>query len=198
MSFLTGTNTELIYASTAAGTEKASFTSEVAINDTSGMGVQAHIPPDFWLPNKMSNGRGLLIKASGIVSSTATPTFQWIIRGGAAGATTGAKWGDTGALTTASGISNVRWYLELALIMETIGAAGANSTARGIGYLLTDGYSAATTTRMYPFLGEGASPGTTTTVDTTITNYINFNVVCSASSSSNKITLQQLLVFGLN
>ena len=40
--------------------------------------------------------------------------------------------------------------------------------------------------------------GTVATVDTSITNYINFNVACSSSSSSNTITLQQLIVLGLN
>lgn len=44
MSFLTGTNTELIYASLVAGTAKASFTSEVQINDTAGMEIgRAHV-----------------------------------------------------------------------------------------------------------------------------------------------------------
>lgn len=200
MSWITGTNTELIYASTAAGTAKASFTTEVAINDTAGMGVQAHIPADFWLPNKaQSVGRGIVIKASGIVSSTATPTYTFTVRGGAAGATTGAIFSGSAALTTASGVSNVPWYFDSGeIILEAIGAAGANSTIRSTGFLTTDGYSATTTSRIYSLWGGGASPGTATTVDTSITNYINFNVACSASSASNTITLHKLMVYGLN
>ena len=57
MSFLTGTNTELIYASTAVGASLASFTAEAALNTTATMGVMAHIPPDFFLPNQNSIGR---------------------------------------------------------------------------------------------------------------------------------------------
>lgn len=199
MSFLTATNTELIYASTAPGTAKASFTSEVAINDTAGMGVQCHLPPDFWLPNKSSVGRGIRVFARGLVSSTATPSYTWTVRGGAAGATSGAVLSGSAAIATASGITNAPWWFDSGdIILESIGAAGANSTIRSIGTLLTDGYSATTTTRVFPLYGGAATPGTATTFDTSITNYINFNITCTASSSSNTITLQQLLVYGLN
>src|SRR5437868_1339850 len=110
MSFLTGTNTELIYASTAAGTAKNTFTTEVAINDTAGMGVRAHLPPDFWLPSTSDKGRGIRIFARGLVSSTATPSYTWTVRGGAAGAITGAILSGSAALATASGITNAPWW----------------------------------------------------------------------------------------
>lgn len=199
MSFLTGTNTELIYASTASGTAKASFTSEVAINDTAGMGVQCHLPADFWLPNKTSLGRGIRVFARGLVSSTATPSYTWTVRGGAAASVTAAILSGSAAIPTASGITNMPWWFDSGdIILEAIGAAGANSTIRSVGTLLTDGYSATTTTRVFPLYGGAATPGTATTFDTSITNYINFNITCTASSASNTITLQQLLVYGLN
>jgi hypothetical protein len=199
MTFITGTNTEVIYASAAAGTAKASFTSEVAINDTAAMGVQAHLPPDLWLPNQSARGRGIRIMARGLVSSTATPTYTFTVRGGAAGATSGAILSGSAALTTASGITNAPWWFDSGdIILESIGAAGANSTIRSVGTLLTDGYSAASTTRAYALYGGAATPGTAATFDTSITNYINFNITCSASSPSNTITLQQLVVYGLN
>lgn len=195
MSFLTGTNTELIYASTSPGTAKASFTSEVLINDTAGMGVQAHLPADFWLPNKaQSIGRGIRIEARGIVSSTGTPTYTFTVRFGAAASTTTAIVLGTAALTTGSGITNQYWELTGNIVLESIGAAGTNSTVRGLGYLISPGFA----NKIDPAYGGAASPGTVATVDTTITNYINFNATCSASSSSNSITIQQLLVFGLN
>lgn len=195
MSFLTGTNTELIYASIAAGTAKASFTSEVQINDTAGMGVQAHLPPDFWLPNRTQPGRGIRIVAKGIVSSTGTPTYTFTTRFGSAGSTTAAIVMGSAAITTGSGISNQYWEYEGDVILESIGAAGTNSTVRGIGSIFSGGFASPF---QYPLYGGAASPGTVATVDTSITNYINFNVACSANSASNTITLQQLLVFGLN
>lgn len=194
MSFLTGTNTELIYASKAAGTAKASFTSEVLINDTAGMGVQAHLPPDFWLPNNTSVGKGIRIVARGILSSTGTPTYTFTIRGGAAAATSGASFLQSAALTTGSGVTNQIWELQGDFILTVVGAAGANSTGVGVGTIASSG----TANKLDPIYAGGSSPGSVATLDTSITNYINFNVTCSASSASNTITIQQLLIFGLN
>lgn len=198
MSFLTGTNTELIYASTAAGTAKNTFTSEVQINDTAGMGAQANLPPNIWGVGgnkQQAVGRGIRIVARGIVSSTATPTYTFTVRLGAAGSTSTAIVLGSAAITTGSGISNQYWEFEGDVILESLGAAGTNSTVRGIGSIESGGFASPFS---YVLYGGAASPGTVATVDTTITNYINFNVACSASSSSNSITIQQLLVFGLN
>jgi hypothetical protein len=197
MSFLTGTNTELVYSSIAAGTAKASFTSEVQINDTAGMGVQYHLPPDFWLPNHGSDGRTIRIVARGILSSTGTPTYTFTVRGGTAGNTSAAILLGSAALTTASGASNQIFELEGDITLTAMGAAGANSSFQGIGLITSPGLTG-TNSGINPVWGGAASPGTATTLDTSITNYINFNVACSASSSSNTITLQQLLIFGLN
>lgn len=194
MSFLTGTNSELVYASTAVGTAKNTFTSEVLINDTAGMGVQAHIPADFWLPNATSVGRAIRIVARGILSSTATPTYTFTIRSGTAASTTAAILLGSAALTTGSGVSNQPWEIEGDVILTTMGAAGANSTVRGTGMVQCPGLA----TTLAAMWGGAASPGTVATLDTSIANYINVNVTCSASSASNTITLQQLLVYGLN
>lgn len=194
MSFLTGTNTELAYASPSAGTAKNTFTTEVQINDTAGMGVQFHLPPDFWAPSISSTGKSVAIVARGILSSTATPTYTFTVRGGAAGAVTGAILLGSAALTTGSGVTNQIWEFRGEFTMKTMGAAGANSTLVGTGLLLSSG----TANKIDPLYGGGATPGTVTTFDTSITNYLNFNVACSASSASNTITLQQLLVYGLN
>ncbi|MCB0792637.1 MAG: hypothetical protein KDB97_12775 [Flavobacteriales bacterium] len=194
MSFLTGTNCELIYASTATSAAKASWTTEVTCNDTATMGVQAHLPPDFWLPTPGQVGRGIRIVARGILSSTGTPTYTFSIRGGAAGSTSTAILLGTAALTTGSGVTNQIWEMQGDVMLTTLGAAGTNSTVRGVGTFISPG----TANKIDPAWGGGATPGTVATVDTSITNYINFNIACSASSASNTVTIQQLLVFGLN
>lgn len=195
MSFLTGTNVEAIYASTTAATAKATFTSEVQINDTTGMGVQAHLPPDFFLPNPTQVGKGLGIIARGILSSTGTPTYTFTIRSGAAGSTTAAILLGSAALTTGSGVSNQPFELRGEIFLVSQGAAGANTSLRGTGMIISPGL--ATT-----IAGVGANASLTTPVATTfdasITNYLNFNVTCSASSASNTITLQSLQLYGLN
>ena len=194
MSFLTGTNCELIYASTATSAAKASWTTEVTCNDTATMGVQAHLPPDFWLPTPGQVGRGIRIVARGILSSTGTPTYTFSIRGGAAGSTSTAILLGTAALTTGSGVTNQIWEMQGDVMLTTLGAAGTNSTVRGVGTFISPG----TANKIDPAWGGGATPGTVATLDTSITNYINFNIACSASSASNTVTIQQLLVFGLN
>lgn len=196
MSFITGTNTELLYANTTAGTAKASFTSEVAINDTTGLGVQAHLPPDFFLPNPTAVGKGIRIVARGILSSTGTPTYTFTIRSGAAGSTTAAILLGSAALTTGSGVSNQPWELQGDVFLVSQGAAGANSSVRGTGMIVSPGLAS-------PYMyGVGANASLTTPVATTfdcsITNFINMNITCSASSASNTITLQSLQIYGLN
>ena len=194
MSFLTGTNSELIYSSTAVGSTLATFTTEAQANTTATMGVQAHLPPDFFAPNNTQTGRGIRIVARGILSSTATPTYTWTVRAGAAGNTTSAILLGSSAITTGSGVTNQFWELQGDVVLTTIGAAGTNSTVRGIGSLVSPGLA----TTINPVYGGATSPGTVATLDTSVTNYINFNIACSASSASNSITLQQLLIFGLN
>lgn len=196
MSFITGTNTELIYASTTPGTAKNTFTSEVQINDTAGMGPQAHLPADFWLPQNNQNGRAIRIVARGILSSTSTPTYTFTVRFGAAGNTTSAIVAGSAAITTASSISNKGWEFEADIIMKTIAGAGTNSTVVGSGFVTSPAGFASPF--QYELWGGAAQPGTVATVDTSIVNYINFNVACSASSASNSIQVLQLLVFGLN
>lgn len=195
MSALTGTYTELIYSSTAAGTAKSAFTTEVQINDTTGMGVQAELPPNFWIPSNTSVGKTIRIVARGILSSTGTPTYTFTVRGGAAAAITGGILLGSSTITTGSGVTNQIWEFEGDISMKTMGAAGANSTLTGTGLVTGAGFASPF---IYPIYGGGATPGTVSTFDTSITNYINFNVACSANSASNTITLQHLLVLGLN
>lgn len=195
MSFITATNAELLYANTTAGTAKASFTSEVLINDTTGMGVQAHLPPDFFLPNPTAVGKGIRIVARGIFSSTGTPTYTFTIRSGTAGNTSAAILLGSAALTTGSGVSNQPFELQGDVFLVSQGAAGANSTVRGTGMIVSPGLA---TTIAGVGAGASLTTPTATTFDCSITNFINFNVTCSASSASNTITLQSLQVYGLN
>jgi len=196
MSFLTGTNVETIYASNVAGATLATFTTEAQLNTTATMGVQASLPPSFWLPNQTSVGRGIRVVARGILAATATPTYTFTVRGGAAGnITTAPILGGTAALTTVSGATTCAWELEFDMIMKTMGAAGANSTVTSVGRVFCAGLATTANNMVY---GAAASPGTLAVLDTSITNFINVNVACSASSASNTISLQQLLVFGLN
>jgi len=196
MSFLTGTNTELIYASVNAGTAKNTFTSEVQINDTTGMGIQASLPAFFFASSPTTQGKTLRFMVRGIFSTTATPTFTFTLRLGTAGSTTAAIVLGSPAITTGSGVTNQLFEFQGDVVVATpSGAAGANTTARGTGTVQSAGFASPFSGALF---GGAASPGTVATLDTSITNYINFNVACSASSASNSVTLLQLMMFGCN
>lgn len=193
MSNYTGTNVEVLYGNAGqVGTAKASFTSEVQINDTAGMGVQAFIPARFWSPY-YSEDRTLKVEARGILSATGTPTYTFTTRLGAAGSTSTAIVLGSAALTTTSSPTNQIWEFEGYITMKSLGADGTNSTIQGIGSVESPGLA-----NVGALWGGAASPGTVATVDASITNFINFNVACSASNAANSIQILQLFVYGLN
>lgn len=202
MSFLTGSNTELLYASTSVGASLNTFTTEALLNTTATMGTQCHLPPDFWPPNQNAVGRGIKIVARGTLASTGTPTYTVTVRGGAAGnITTAPILAGTGAVATISGATTSSWEFEVDCILKTIAAAGANSTIFSVGRFDSNGLSGTANTSIAGGLttaGTLVAPGTVTTLDTSITNYINVTVACSASSASNIFALQSLMVYGLN
>lgn len=191
---------ELLYTNKNFGTAKATFTTEIRINDTAGMGVQYCLPPHYFPPTPDSEGKKIRIEARGVLSSTATPTFTITIRGGVADSITSAILLGSAAMITTTTVTNAPWSLQGDVELLTIGGAGANSTIRGIGEFICPGVAAVSPpASIYQRLwGGGATPGTAATFDTSIANFINFNAACSASNAANSITLQQLVVTGLN
>lgn len=204
MSYITGTASELIYANTAAAAAISTFTGSTQINPPSGpMGVQAHLPSDFWLPNNSQRSRTARLVAKGILSSTGTPTYQWFVVMGAAGAGVTSQVGVTTAITTTSSVTNAIWQLELDIIMQTVGAAGVlplgqDTSISGVGTLISGGLATPVNAVWAGGGAAGVFPGVTSTVNTSIPNFFNLFVACSASSASNTVTLLQLLLFGMN
>lgn len=192
MSFLTGTNTELIYANDTAFTAKNTFTSEVTVNDQAGGGPAAFLPQGFFNYSR----KGLRIVARGILSSTGTPTYTFTLRGGIIANTSAAILAGSAALTTASGVSNKMWEFEADIVLGDPSGSGAASSGRGAGMVSSPAGMASPF--QYELWGGAAQPGTFSTFDPTIQNFLNFNVACSASSVSNSIQLLQFLVYGLN
>lgn len=196
MSFQTGSVTELLYASTASGATLSNFTTEAQLNTTATMGVQPHLPPDFWLPNQSQVGRGIRIVARGVLSTFSTaPTLQFNLRGGTAGNVSSAPLlAGTAANTFAISLSGVPWEFEVDLILSAIAAAGANSTIKAIGMLSVGGLAGSS----WAIWGGGTSPGTVATLDTSVTNYLNLTCACGTANAASSVTVHQLLAFGLN
>lgn len=193
-SAITGTWGELLYCNRVSFTAKNTFTTEVAINDTAAE-AQAKIPADFFLPGAQFP-KALRFVARGILGTTGSPTYTFTCRLGAAASITAVIVLGSAATTAAATVSNQLWAFQGDVIVRTLGTTGATATGNGLGWIESPGGFAS------PFqaalFGGGAQPGTFTTLDPTIANFVNFNVACSASSASNTITLLQLLVFGLN
>lgn len=194
-SFTSPIPTDLIYANTASGTAKNTFTTEAVINDTAGMGPQPILGTYYWLP-QIGTAKTLRLVARGIFSDVATaPTWQWFCRFGSTEASTaGPNVGSSAALTSVV-ITNAGWEFELDVTMRTMGAAGANSTVIGMGQITS--FTGLASPFGGTLFGAGASPGTVS-IDTSITNHINFSAACGTSNASNSIQLLQLLVMGLN
>lgn len=204
MSLQSGTWSDLIHASTSVGTAATGAANgEKVLNDTAGMGVQAVLLSNFWQQRKDAIAKGFHVIARGIWTTTTTAqTLQLTLRGTttAQQTTGGSVLLQNAAITPGNSLTTMSWEMEGDVVLTTIGAAGANSTAQGVGQLrfqnaaLASGFAPL---QFAPLYGAGASPGTVATVDTSQPLYLNLNAIFAGTvSASNTIQLQQLLVFG--
>jgi hypothetical protein len=197
MSATTGTWTELLWVNTSDFTALASFTAEASL--LAGPNDQPVIPALFF-HNKQGKGRALTILARGILGATSTTTYIFQARlGTTAGPTylSGTSVGVSATITTASGPTNVWWELRLDLVCYTPGIGTGNTTLSGSGYVMSPAGFASP--YVYPL--EPTTPNTatwTSTIDESLTQYLNLSVTCGNSNASNTVTCKQLLVAGLN
>jgi hypothetical protein len=210
VSFLTGTNTELIYASTAAFTAANSFTAATCLNNLPTNITQCYLPPSFWLPNQNQVGRGIRIVARGLLSTntTVSPTYTFQVALGPAGSSGTPVVLGSPAIAVQNTSSNAYWELQGDVVLTQQTGVASTATVQGVGYVFSPAFTGGSfaapvlTTSgpnfVVPIYGGSASPGTVATVNTLITNYVNIIMLCSASAVANSVTLNQLLVFGLN
>lgn len=113
--------------------------------------------------------------AAGRFSTTATPT---LLIGLYYGAVAGTAIMTTGAITTASGVTNLTWRFEGEFRVRTVGSSGtALGTAR------MHGVPSATAVNLAP-----ASAPATATIDTTAAKALTIGAQWGTSSASNTIT----------
>jgi len=192
MSFITGTQAEVLAASTQPGTNLATFTTEDSLQKTLAPII---IPAGFFF-NAQSAGKTLKVKASGLLGSTATPTFTWSAR-----LLTSTSWtaggillGSSPALTTGSGVTLAPWFLELDIVMRNPNP-GATSVICAQGEVRSAAGLAS------PF-GGSIPPANTSpqisTFDNSLTYYLFLSAACSASNAANLINLQMIKCYGEN
>lgn len=194
---LTGTWTERIYQNFSDFTANANTSAETSM--LAGSNNQPVIPALFW---NYTNGFGrtLIIRARGVMSTTSTPTIIFQLR---LGTTLGSSYlsgtsiGVTAAITTLSGVTNSQWELYYELTCRTIGQGSGNTTLSGAGWVMSgQGFASPF---WYPL--EPTTPPTatwTSTIDNTVTQYLNLSSTWGTASSSNTITCKALSMDGTN
>ncbi len=198
MSATTGTWTECVWNNRADFAAVNTFTSEQSILGA-GPNDQPVFPALFFL-GKQGVGRVVTILARGVMGTTSTPTLIFQFRLGITSGIaflSGTSIGVSPTITTGSGVSNVYWEARLDLTCYTAGIGTGNTTLSGAGYVMSPkGFAS-------PFFYalEPTTPDTATwtcTIDNSVTQYLNLSATWGSSSSSNTITVKQLIVSGLN
>jgi hypothetical protein len=196
-SFTTGTVSELMFSNRADYNALNTFTAEASL--LAGLNQQPAIPALFFDGGK-AFGRSIRILARGILGTTGTPTYQFTVRlGTTVGSTflTGTIVGITAAITTGSGVTTKEWQLVMDIICNTPGQGTTNTTLNCCGFVESPaGFASPFIYAVQPTTPESGT--WTTTLDNTLTQYVNITCVSSASSASNTLTVKQLMMHGWN
>jgi len=123
--------------------------------------------------NYLAVGDVIRVRLTGIASNTATPTLNIILKIGSTEIVS------SGAITTASGLSNNVITVEATLTVRSIGASG---TVIGMGSLMIDDTH-------YP-LFNSSDITTVVTIDTTAAQTVDVTATWGTASASNTITGQ--------
>ncbi len=192
MSFITGTQSELLYAFYGASTNLATFTTEDNLLKTYPV---CPVPSlRTLLDNVGKRSSSLLVRARGQAGSTATPTFTFTLR-----LITSETWsaggivlGTSGAVTTATTVTLAPWELEAEIGLVTLPAAAVNATVKTMGTI-----SGAAFTSSGSIPANNVSPNLST-VDLSAQYYLWLSCACSASNSLNLINTQSFKLYGEN
>ena len=104
----------------------------------------------------------------------------------------GTTLGASQTVTMPINMTNVAWRLEMDIVFRTIGAAGANSTCIGTGYLITAPSTSAPAAGLSCVIPFG---GTSAAVDATINSGITISKTLSVAGA---VTTQYAYIFSRN
>jgi hypothetical protein len=193
MSFLTGTQCELLYSLPAAVT-KNTYTTEAVFSALAATAPLPAIPAGYFgaVPNGV--GRALHLKCVGSIATTSAATFA-VNMGLDTTAGTKANSVAVFAATAPTASVTAQWMMEAFITCQAVGTTGGmtlqvngrweqQSVASG-GVLNATGFSS------------GFAANLTGLLDTA-TYFIELFGTWSASAAGNTTTLQQMLLWGLN
>jgi len=205
VSFVTATNTEVLYTMPAAGSALASSTTKSVITANSATNPAYQMPSllAIWPPDRLTP-RALRFIARGGVGTTATPTLLvQLYLDATQNSTTGQiLLGATGAFTTASALGGgasmtANWELELDLVVTVIGVtSGAyNCTVYTNGiFSIGPGNDASTTAAVQYMIGSNTSK---TTIVPSTSYWPEIWATWGTSNAANSIQCSQFMVTGL-
>lgn len=180
-------------------TALASFTSEASLL-AGGSDIQPFIPAGYLTAEGgASAGTALRLTASGVISSTGTPTMQWTVRLGTTvgdSDLTGVVVGISPAITLGNGITNKPWNLWLDFEVVTPGSGATACVLGCYGEVSSPGGGSSASGFASPFayVLEPSAPDTATwtaSVTGSSTLWVNISATCGTSSASNTLQLKR-------
>jgi len=193
MSFVTGTQAELLYTLNTAIT-KNTYTTIAAYTGAAGTNTVCAIPAG-WLLNENPNpvGRALYLRAFGTIANTAAATFANAINvNPTAGTSTGNITINTAYTPTASVTAG--WFLEAWFTCTAFATSTFTLQCNGDVTYMTVASGGAVSTAP----SQQVFNGTFTGLDPRVTQYVELFGTWSASNAANTTTVQQMFLWGLN
>lgn len=193
MSFITGTQCELLYTLNAPVT-KNTYTTIAAFSGVAGTNTVCSIPAG-WAINENPNpvGRALLLEAFGTIATTSAATFAVNLNVNPTVATSTGNVAVAGALAPTASVTcpfHLRAYFTITAFATSTMTLQINGTWR-VESVASGGVPTASSQC------SGFS-GSITSLDPRVTQYVELFGTWSASAAGNTTTLQQMFLWGLN
>lgn len=207
MSFVTGTQAELLYAMPASGAAVTAAAAAI-LSGTTAANPPYGLPPNFFSQASGNGpGKSLLIKGGGwyTVGTTAvTDIIKIGLNTTQNTASIAVTLGATGAWTTVISQSNVAFAFELMCTLTVPGKAGTNCSMNSVGTLLIGQANNAANPTLQTVGAQWATPimigapQTAVAFDPTVTQYVEVSNQWSVTTGAPTATLTNFYVLGLN
>jgi len=207
VSFITGTQCELLYAMPASGAAVTAAAATI-MSGTTAANPPYGLPANFFGQYSGNGpGKSILVKGGGwyTVGSTAvTNTFKVGLNTTQNTAAIAVTLGATGAWTTVASQSNVAFAFELMCTLTVPGKPGTNCSMNSVGTLLIGQANNAANPTLQTVGAQWATPimigapQTAVAFDPTVTQFVEMSSTWSVTTGAPTVTLTNFYVFGLN
>jgi hypothetical protein len=206
MSFITGTQCELLYAMPASGTA-VTAASITVLSGSTNANPAYQLPANYFSYTPANGpGKSLLIKGGGFYTVGTTAVTDVITIGlDSTRGTLGTTLAKSGAWTTVISQSNVEFEFEVMVTLTVVGqGGGTNASVNSMGHLLVGQANDAANPTLQTVGAQWATPimigaaQTAKTFDPTVGQYVEVFNTWSAVTGSPTATLTNFYVFGLN